>query len=427
MESPTSSSEAGTHPVLRRLFSALTERGLSWALLRVPSDLAAPTGDVDVLVAPADAGALRRVAEALGFVALPGWSAPPNLILVSYDRPTNRWLLLDVVTEISFRSPPSWALAGAAAEVLGRRQVHGATVVPADDDAFWLLLLHCLLDRGTVAAHYRAPLSELAPGAVQSKLARIALDAAGPPWTATRFTDLVLREEWQALEDLSGPLADALNRRRTGSQRLRAAAADVLATVRKPFLLRRRRGVNVALIGPNGAGKSTTAAELQHSLPFDSRVVYMGLWKRSGGRPPRMLAEILGRPLRIWHRYAQAQYHQLRGRLVIFDRYVYEARLPAQPPWLALKRPYFWILGHMVPPAQTSVVLDVPADVAYARKQENSADELASERRFYAALAGRIPALQVVDGSRDVEAVSADVTAILWPTLVRRWHPADTS
>jgi thymidylate kinase len=81
----------------------------------------------------------------------------------------------------------------------------------------------------------------------------------------------------------------------------------------------------------------------------------------------------------------------------------------------------------MVPPAQTSVVLDVPADVAYARKQENSADELASERRFYAALAGRIPALQVVDGSRDVEAVSADVTAILWRTLVRRWHPADTS
>jgi thymidylate kinase len=131
--------------------------------------------------------------------------------------------------------------------------------------------------------------------------------------------------------------------------------------------------------------------------------------------------------LRIWQRYAQAQYHQLRGRLVIFDRYVYEAGLPAQPPWLAVKRPYFWILGHMVPPAQTSVVLDVPADVAYARKQENSADELESERRFYAGLVDRIQALQVVDGSRDVETVSADISAILWRTLVARWHPAHTS
>lgn len=422
MESAMSLSEGATHPVLRRLFSAFTERGLAWVLLRVPSDLAAPTGDVDLLVAATDAGALREVAEALGFVALPGWSAPPNLVLVSYDRPTNRWLLLDVVTEVSFRSPPSWVLAGAAREVLARRQVRGATVVPADDDAFWLLLLHCLLDRGKVAAHYRARLSGLAPGAVHAKVARIALDAAGPSWTATGLTDLVLDEKWQALEDLSAPLADALNRRRPRSERAHAAAAHVFATARKPVLLRRRRGVNVALIGPNGVGKSTAAAELQHSLPFESRVVYMGLWKGAGGSPPRKLAEILGRPFRIWHRYAQAQYHQLRGRVVIFDRYVYEAWLPAQPPWLAMKRAYFWILGHAVPSAQTSVVLDVPGEVAYGRKQENSSDELESERRFYAALADRFPALQVVDGSREVETVCADISAILWPTLVRRWR-----
>ena len=38
---------------------------------------------------------------------------------------------------------------------------------------------------------------------------------------------------------------------------------------RKPLLVRRRRGVSLALLGPNGVGKSTAAAELQRSLPFD--------------------------------------------------------------------------------------------------------------------------------------------------------------
>jgi thymidylate kinase len=127
--------------------------------------------------------------------------------------------------------------------------------------------------------------------------------------------------------------------------------------------------------------------------------------------------------MRIWRRYVQAQYHQLRGRLVIFDRYVYEARLPAQPPWLAIKRPYFWILAHAVPSAQMTVVLDVPGDVTYGRKQENTPDELESERRFYVALADRIPALHVVDAARDADSVCADVTEILWRALVRRWHP----
>lgn len=419
----TSLSEPATHPVLRGLFSALTERDLSWSLLRAPSDLAAPTGDVDVLVAPADASALRQVAKTLGFVSLPGWTLPPNLVLVSYDRPTNRWFVLDVVTEVSFRSPPSWTLAGAEREVLARRQLRGAMAVPADADAFWLLLLHCLLDRGMIADHYRPRLRELAGTSMHSKVADIALDAAGAPWTATRFTDLVLDGKWRELEGLGTPLADALRRGRTGSERARAAAASVRALARKPVLLRRRRGLNVALIGPNGVGKSTTAAGLQRSFPFESRLVYMGLWQSAGGRPSRKLAEILGRPMRIWRHYVQAQYHQLRGRLVIFDRYVYEARLPAQPPWLAIKRPYFWILAHAVPPAQMTVVLDVPGNVTYARKQENTPDELESERRFYVALADRIPALQVVDASRDSDSVCADITEILWHALVRRWHP----
>jgi len=132
----------------------------------------------------------------------------------------------------------------------------------------------------------------------------------------------------------------------------------------------------------------------------------------------------MGRPFRIWSRYLLAQYHQLRGRLVIFDRYVYEARLPARPPLLAFKRPYFWLLAHALPAATAAVVLDVPGHVAYGRKQENPPDELECERRIYAQLTGRVRSLELVDAGADADTVRAEITSIVWRELAARWQEA---
>jgi thymidylate kinase len=410
------------HPVLRRLFSALEARGLLWTLLRVPSNLEAPTGDVDLLVAPADADALREVAVGLGFVPLPGWESAPDLILVRYDRPSDRWLLLDVATAVSFRAPRALQLADAAAPVLSRRRLRDGIAVPADADAFWLLLLHCLLDKRGVAPHDRGRLQQLVGTSSSSPVARAACRAAGGRLTPEAFMAAVRSGAWETLDELGGRLAAELKRHRAARERWRAFSKDVVSTARKPLLLRRRRGVNLALLGPNGVGKSTAAAALQRSFPFESRVVYMGIWKGTGGSRPRQAAEVVTRPVRIWRRYLRAQYHQLRGRLVIFDRYVYEALLPARPPFVAAKRPYFWLLAHVVPPAQSVVVLDVPGRVAFGRKQENPPDELESERRLYAGLAGRVPSFELVDAVHGPEAVRADITAIVWRDLADRWR-----
>jgi thymidylate kinase len=146
----------------------------------------------------------------------------------------------------------------------------------------------------------------------------------------------------------------------------------------------------------------------------------MGLWKTRSNREPGPVAA-LARPLRIWHRYLLAEYHRLRGRLVIFDRYVYEAYLPPKPPFTALKRPYFWLLAHAVPRPGATVVLDVPGAVAYGRKGENPPHELEQERMLYQRLAERVPGAEIVDASRDLAAVRADVAAIVWRRLARRW------
>ncbi len=409
------------HPLLRRVFTALEARQVLWVLLREPSDFAKPGGDVDLLVAPEDVSGLLEVAEDLGFVALPGWESPPSLILVCYDRPSDHWVVLDVATSVSFRSPGTWELPGGAREVLARRHVHDGVAVPSEDDAFWLLLAHCLLDDGGVPAHYRGALQVLAPQSSASFVGRAVLSAAGSRVEPVAFQEAVLAGDWQRLMEMGARLEADLKRERSILESSRAMARRAIRVARKPLLLRRRRGLSLALLGPNGVGKSTVAAGLQQGYPLGATVLHMGLWKTAATRPGARVVEILTRPLRLWGRSGLAHYHQARGRLVIYDRYVYEARLPARPPLLAAKRLYFWLLGHAVPPPDAAIVLDVPGHVAYARKQENPPEELESERRVYAELAASEPLIELVDGSKPADAVRADVTAVVWDRVAARW------
>ncbi|HEY4276762.1 MAG TPA: phosphotransferase [Conexibacter sp.] len=399
---------------LRRLFTAITAQQLDWVLLRYPKDLAAPSGDVDLLVSPTDADAFQRVARALAFVALPGWESPPNMILTLYDRRSDRWVVLDVVTTVPF-GPSAASAQDAAERVLARRHVRAGIAVPADDDAFWLLAAHCLLDKGGVPPRYRERLVELAPAAAGH---------AGRPLVAgtaaTAFTSAVLERRWDQAERLGDELARQLQRR-PPVERARQLGRRAGSIARRPLLLPRRIGVSVALVGPNGVGKSTVAAALRHAFPFDARIVYMGLWSAAEGGGGSLRAAAM-RPLRIWRRHLVAQYHRFRGRLVVFDRYVYEAALPARPPLLALKRPYFWFLRHAVPAPDVAVVLDVPGKVAYRRKQENPPDELEAERAVYRGLADSAPAVKLVDASRGRGAVRADVTSLVWSAQASRWQ-----
>jgi thymidylate kinase len=108
----------------------------------------------------------------------------------------------------------------------------------------------------------------------------------------------------------------------------------------------------------------------------------------------------------------------------VFDRYVYEAHLPASPPLLTAKRIYFWFLAHAVPRPRAAVVLDVPGVVAYGRKQENPPEELEAERRVYRELTRRVPFVEVIDASADAAAVRAEISAIVWRELTLRWQGA---
>jgi thymidylate kinase len=413
------------HPLLLDAFCAFEHSGVRWCLLRVPSNPAAPSGDVDVLIDRTDAARVREALNALGFVQLPVPSHGPDAFFLSYHQGTDRWIWLHLVSELNF-GPGRALCSGAAAGCLDRRQSRDPMVVLAPDDAFWTLLLHCLLDKGAVSARHRLRLQELEPSArVDGQLAQVVEGTCPVGWTARRMLECVRRSDWAALESALASVA-AWRRPQPRTARMDRIPHLLQRLPALPGRLRARlrgRGVSIAVLGPDGAGKSTVAAGIQTSFFFPVRAVYMGLG--DDRIAPIARIRVPGRALvlaltLLW-RYATAQYHQARGRLVIFDRYSYDALHTASGAVTRRARLGAWLLAHSCPMPDLVLVLDVPGEVMYRRKGERNPASLEAERQRLLALGHRVRRLQIVDATRSQDAVRSDVVGRIWSLYASRW------
>jgi len=414
------------HPRLRVLFSSFDQLNVGWCLLRVPQNLAAPTGDIDLLIDRADVDRVRHVLDEQGFIMLPGWTTAPNILALAYDAPTDQWLHLDIVTELAF-GPHSALQTSAEAGCLAHRQRSDSIVTLTPDDAFWALLLHCLLDKHQFAPHYQRQLHQLAGNAnIDGPLAKIVASVCPADWSPERMLQAVQHGEWGSLQDLGSPLHTNW-RRHHPSRWLRSKLRYAWHVLQRVPTYPQRRGLSIALLGINGAGKSTLAQGLRRSFGLPTRTMYMGLWQ-SGGNDGATgevnWIEVLCRPFRVWSRYLTAQYHQALGRLVIFDRYTYDAWQPPRPPLLWLKRPYFWLLAHLCPPPDLVLLLDVAGDLSFARKGEYSPEELEADRHAFLLLRQRITKIYVVDATRSKDAVRIEALNYIWQHYVARWGHA---
>jgi hypothetical protein len=200
--------ETRLNPLLAATFRAFRQAQLRWCLLRRPANLEAPHGDVDLLIDRADHQDACRILKGLGYVQLAGWGYGSASFFLGYHPETDHWIWLHLVSELAF-GPYYLLRTRAEAGCMARRRQQGTLAELAPDDAFWVVLLHCLLDKGAVPPRHRSGLRKLVPLArADSPLALYASGICPVHWSAHRLIESVEGEQWTRLERLAPRLVN---------------------------------------------------------------------------------------------------------------------------------------------------------------------------------------------------------------------------
>ncbi|MEO8229722.1 MAG: hypothetical protein ABI628_08165 [Chloroflexota bacterium] len=192
-----------------------------------------------------------------------------------------------------------------------------------------------------------------------------------------------------------------------------AGGGDRAATGRGP-------GLMVALLGPDGAGKSSLTASIARSFGLPVRKFYAGLYPADRRRFRQPGLGTIALLLRLWRLAIGATWHRRQGRLVLFDRYAYDARLPLPPSAGRRTRLRRALLARALPTPDLVIVLDAPAEVLLGRRAEHPIEVVEAQRRRYAELARSVPDGVIVDASADADSVRRSVTALIWRRYVAR-------
>jgi hypothetical protein len=404
------------HPTVARAFRALDGTGLPWVLLRGADDLAAPSGDVDILVAPEMLPGLDGLMNRIGLCRVRAAGHGSHRFYFGYAESGELWLKLDIVTDISFGPFQQWRTP-LAPGCLQRRVRNGGLWMPAPSDQAWLQLLHLALDKGEIQPQ-RKEIAQAA-AAVASTGDRIAqyLDQRGGAGAATQLLELVRSGRF----DDAPALAARLRAGWTAAAPVRTQALALTNRALRQLSPRLPgRGLVVGVMAPDGAGKTTLLHGLRAEFPIPTAYVYMGLWGAGpwdawlpwvpGGRTTKKMFRVLKGGM-------AARYHRFRGRVVLMDRVAYDALLPGAADSKTKTGLSNALAVRLAAAPDLLLILDVPGEVMFTRKGEHTAEILERWRQSYLQLADRLPGSRILDAGQPQHLVQQLATKTVWGSM----------
>ncbi len=204
---------------------------------------------------------------------------------------------------------------------------------------------------------------------------------------------------------------------------------------------RRDSGLSVVLLGPDGAGKSSVIRAVGPMLAgalnrttyhrFTPALVHRLLRRpippnnQPHALPARSFVMSVVRAVLYWFVYYALGYITGpltlgRSTLVLHDRHLVDALVDPKrhryggPIWLLR------LISRLIPSPDLFILLDAPAGVLQARKQEVPFDESARQRQAYLSLISTMKNGHVVDAARPIDDVVNDVSELILRHLADR-------
>lgn len=385
--------------------------------------------DVDFIIDPARVGELstlmREVAERAGcrlVQAIHHESGACYFALVKREETRLAFLHPDASADYR-RNGRLWL---SSSELLARRRMHpNGFYVPASEDAFIYYAIKRIDKRSLtdVHGHRLSRWYSEAPQACREALRGL--------WSAPSCRELeqaLKADQWDRIRGMLGDLAAELQlapRKEGPLGRVWQGLRDLWRLVGR---VAAPTGLFVVFVGPDGCGKSTVIEQVHQALAPAFRGTYtFHLRPRFGQRPgagtavtaphdapPRGAIFSAAKLAYFVVDFALGYWLSIRRRLiqstlVIGDRYYHDLLIDPKrfrfglPLWMARAA------AHFVPKPDVWILLDAPAEVLQARKQEVPFEETRRQRAAFQALIGGMRNGMIVNAARPVDDVVGDV------------------
>ena len=414
------------HPLLLRTFEDLAGESIPYCILRDGDHLEqyANGGEIDLLVPRAHLKRLQGLLTRLGYLKINSWGHTPHHFFITYDKNSESWIKLDIVTEVAYGYPSHALKTNLGDYCIRNRRQSRQVYVPLPEDELVTLLLHCVLDKGYVTQQRGARLQMLCYQIEdESYLSQLLVQYWSPAMGWPALSNLIKNGDWTTLLTQREAVANHL----TGSDQLgtlwRRIRDRLLRKLQCVAGYLRPRAPSVALLAPDGAGKSTLANGIQESFYFPVRLLYMGLYQKRE-RSDQKKIKGLGLAHKLvqqWQRYLFSRHYRACGKLVVFDRYSYDALLPS-PKRLKLKsRLHRWLLAHSCPAPDLILFLDAPGELLFARKGEHTPATLEKQRQQYLRLRPKLSQMVVVDATLGAASVRKEVIGLIWQKYMQQF------